>query len=454
MWSTTPPTVAGMPLVGAWKMVGQKMHRAVHEQHERLGDLYRFRLGPTQIWSVRDPAVVEDILVHRREVWQKTRSPTYKILSELLGQGLVTADGPTWLKHRRLAQPAFHKERLARFAAQMAEAAENTAQRFDDAARRGETIDVLREMLLFTQRVIGLTMLSIDLAGERSRALATALEEGLRAVEARTSTILPLPPWIPTASVRTLRRSRAALDELVFAVIAERRALRRAGNAANLNGDLLDMLMDAVDDDTKETLTDVELRDEVMTIFLAGHETTSNLLSWCLVALHDTPAIDQALSSSLTGVSPLSLSRPSTTPTLLDRVIDETLRWRPPVWAVDRAAASKTTLSSYPVAAGDVAIISPWALHHHPRYWPEAERFNPDRFLPEAVAARPRSAFLPFLAGNRKCIGDQFALSEARIALATWLPRFRLSFAHTRQEEELAVTLRPRGPLMAHVERR
>jgi cytochrome P450 len=443
-----------MPLVGAWRMLGQQMHRSVHREHERLGDVYRFRLGPLQVWSVRDPALVEELLVHRRDVWQKTGSATYRILSELLGQGLVTSDGPTWLKHRRLAQPAFHRERLARFAVQMAEAAETTAQRFEVAARRGETIDVLREMLLFTQRVIGLTMLSIDLDGDRGRVLASALEEGLRAIEARTSTVVPVPPWIPTASVRALGRSRATLDGLVFTLIAERRARRAAGQGAGPEGDLLDLLMDAVDEETQASLSDVELRDEVMTIFLAGHETTSNLLSWAFAALHDHPSIDQALSSSLTGVSPLSLVRPSTTPTLLDRVIDESLRWRPPVWAVDRAASTATTLGDYAVSPGDLVLVTPWALHHHPRYWPDPERFDPDRFLPDVVADRPKFAYLPFLAGNRKCIGDQFALSEARIALATWLPRFRIRFEAPVHGEELAVTLRPHGPLTAHVERR
>ena len=450
-----PPTVEGLPLVGAWRMVGARMHHAVQAEHERLGDVYRFRLGPTRLWAVRDPVLVEEILVHRRDVWQKTGSPTYAILRELLGQGLVTADGPAWLKHRRLAQPAFHRERIARFSLIMARVAEDTAARFDEAASRGEVVDIGREMLLFTQRVIGLTMLSVDLAGERGRVLAGALDEGLHAIEARTSSLVPLPPWVPTPSGRALRRSRAALDELVFALIAERRKRRTAGGAPGGDGDLLDMLMDAVDEDTGASLSDVELRDEVMTIFLAGHETTSNLLSWVFVALHEQPALADTLAASLAGTAPLSLARPSSTPTLLDRVIDETLRWRPPVWAVDRAAATATTLGGYAVATGDLVLVTPWALHRHPEFWPDAERFDPDRFLPEAVAARPKLASLPFLAGNRKCIGDQFALSEARIALGTWLPRFTVTLASpTRPAEELAVTLRPRGPLLARLTRR
>jgi len=450
-----PPTVDGLPLLGSLHMLGPRMHRALQEQHERLGDVFRFRLGPERLWSVRDPEVVEDILVHRRDVWQKTDSPTYAILAELLGQGLVTADGPGWLKHRRLAQPAFHRERITRFSTTMAAVAEQTAARLEQAAHSGAPLDIAQEMLSFTQRVIGLTMLSVDLGGDRGRLLGAALDDGLRAIEARTSSVLPLPAWLPTSTNRTLKRSRHTLDALVFALIAERRQRRARGDVAAADGDLLDMLMDAVDEDTGASLSDVELRDEVMTIFLAGHETTSNLLSWCFVALSADPDLGDALAASLAGTAPLALARPSATPTLLDRVIDEALRWRPPVWAVDRAAATSTTMAGYAVARGDLVLIAPWVLHRHPQFWPDAERFDPDRFLPDAVSARPKLAFLPFLAGNRKCIGDQFALSEARIALATWLPRFRVSLtAPTIPGEELAVTLRPRGALLARVTRR
>jgi len=448
----TPPTESGLPILGATHLLGKDMHRKIGEAHDRHGDIFFCRTGPLRLWSVRDPAVLEHILVRDRNIWRKTGSPAYETLSELLGQGLVTAEGDAWLKHRRLAQPAFHRERVMGFARTMARLAEDTAVRLERAADDGATVDVAHEMLLFTQRVIGLTMLSIDLAGPRGEVLGEALTVGLHAIETRTNQLLRPPLWLPTPTTLAVKRSRKVLDALVYELIGERRARRARGEVAGPDGDLLDLLMDATDDDTGEALTDEELRDDVMTIFLAGHETTSNLLNWTFVALAGHAEIDEALATSLRGTDPLSVARPSEQPTLLDRVVDESMRWRPPVWTVDRVAQQETTIGPYPVPAGDVVLVNPWAMHRNPTYWPDPERFDPDRFLPERVASRPKLAFLPFIAGNRKCIGDVFALTEAKIALATWLPRVKVTPIEPVREA-LAVTLRP-ASLRARITRR
>jgi cytochrome P450 len=450
---TAPPHIPGLPLLGALDMVRSAMHRNVASKHDELGDVYTFNLGGKRLWAVRDPQAIEDILVKDRAVWQKTGSPAYETLSELLGQGLVTAEGPAWLKHRRLAQPAFHRERIARFTSTMARLANDVADRFGAAADAGGDVDIAHEMLLYTQRVIGMTMLSVDLDGPQGQRLAVALDLALKAVEHRANNPFAPPLWVPTPINRSLKRARAILDELVYSLIAERRARRASGTVAGADGDLLDMLMDAVDEDTGATLSDVELRDDVMTIFLAGHETTSNLLSWTFVALSHNPAIATALAAELAGTDPLAAARPSSSPTLLDRVVDESMRWRPPVWTVDRVAQTESTIAGHHVRVGDIVLVSAWALHRHPTYWPDAERFDPERFTEAAVATRPKLAFLPFLAGNRKCIGDAFALAEAKIALATWIPRFALTL-RAFPDEELAVTLRPRGSVLASVTRR
>jgi cytochrome P450 len=447
-----PPTVKGKPILGASHLLGPGMHRRLGEAHDVYGDLYFFRAGPARLWSVRDPDVVEDILIRDRLTWQKTGSPAYQTLAELLGQGLVTAEGPQWLKHRRLSQPAFHRERIGRFMGTMHQLAEDTAQRLLKAADDGADIDVAHEMLLFTQRVIGVTMLSIDLAGARGQALAEALDTGVHAVEVRTNTLLRLPLWVPTPINRDLVRTRRTLDELIYGLIAERRAQRQRGEGAGADGDLLDMLMDATDEDSGEALTDTELRDDVLTIFLAGHETTSNLLSWTFLALAQHPHIADALATELAGVDPLDAARPRATPSLLDRIVDESMRWRPPIFLVDRVAQNDTTIGPYEVKRGDLVLVNLWALHRS-KHWPDPERFDPDRFLPDAVKARPKMSFLPFLAGNRKCIGDVFALSEAKIALATWLPRLRVAPTGV-VGETVAVTLRPTGGMPSRVTRR
>jgi len=169
--------------------------------------------------------------------------------------------------------------------------------------------------------------------------------------------------------------------------------------------------------------------------------------------LSQNPAIATALAAELAGTDPLAAARPSSSPSLLDRVVDESMRWRPPVWTVDRVAQTESSIAGFHVDVGDIVLVSAWALHRHPTWWPDAERFDPERFTEAAVAARPKMAFLPFLAGNRKCIGDAFALAEAKIALATWIPRFVLTL-RAFPDEELAVTLRPRGTVLASVTRR
>ena len=421
-----PPEVKGLPFVGAINVMNAQMHRNITKQHDLLGDIFRFPFAGMRLWAVRDPAVVEDVVVKDRVLWQKTGSRSYGTLREMLGEGLVTAEGPGWLKHRRLAQPAFHRERIAGFMATMKRFADDVADRFAAAADAGTVIDVGREMLFYTQRVIGQTMLSVDLAGPRGKELADALEGSLHSLDERSNSLVRLPLWAPTPTNRALVKGRRTLDALVYELIAERRARRAAGVVVEggAHGDLLDMLMDAVDEDTGATLSDEELRDDVMTIFLAGHETTSNLLAWTFAALATRPDVDDALAKDLGSKDAIAWARPSPSSTLLDRVIDESMRWRPPVWTVDRVAQRDGSLGEFDVVAGDIVLVSAWALHHHQKFYPEPERFEPDRFLDDVVAGRPRYAFLPFLAGNRKCIGDTFALAEAKIALATWLPRF------------------------------
>jgi cytochrome P450 len=449
-----PPQVKGWPVVGAPWMFGKDMHRGLAAQHDTLGDVYFFTAMGRRIWMLRDPALVEQVLMTDRELWQKTDSPAYDALRTLLGEGLVTAEGPAWLKHRRLAQPAFHRERIAGFTEIIARCAADVADAFAASARAGAGRDLAADMLAFTQRVIAKTMLSIDIDAAEGESLGAALDKALHAVERRANAPVSAPLWLPTKNNRDLKSARTVLDALVYSVIDERRAARAAGHTPEGKGDLLDMLLDAVDEDSGERLTREELRDDVMTIFLAGHETTSNLLSWTFVALAQHADIADALANEWAGRDPREAARPSSTSTLLDRVVDESLRWRPPVWTVDRVAQRAGTLGPYAVDAGDIVLVSPWAMHHHARYWPEPERFDPERFAPSqsstSTPPRPRFAYFPFLAGNRKCIGDTFALAEAKIALATWIPRFRF-VVDAVPAEELAITMRPEGGVPARI---
>lgn len=448
---TLAPLHRGRFLVGSLPEFRSASHTFMQRLAADYGDLVRARLGPIELTVLSNPDDVEHVLQTNRANWVKTGSPAYAALRLILGDGLVTSEGDTWLKHRRLVQPAFHRERIAGFAAAMCEEAERTAERFEAVASSGAEVDVAREMVLFTQRVVLRTILSVDPSDEsRANAIADALNEVLHFIDNRTNEFIPLPLALPLPGHRRFKAARAVLQREVARIIAQKRAVRRSGRA-DAGSDLLDMLMAAVDEDTGAVLDDQELFDEVMTLFLAGHETTSNLLSWTLALLSAHQDVDEALAAELrvagAGV-PALMQAP-----LLGRVISESMRMRPPVWTVDRVAVADDVLSGYHVPAGAIALVSPWVMHHSPRFWTDPERFDPARFLPEHESSRPKLAFIPFIAGQRKCIGDQFALMEARIALGTWLPRFKIRAA-TMPDEECAVTLRPRAGLPAHIHAR
>lgn len=446
-----PPQHRGHWLLGVLPDLRDAPHLFLHDLCERHGDVVGMRVGPLRSVVVRDPADVEHILVGNRHNWVKTGSPAYETLKLVIGEGLVTSEGDTWLKHRRLMQPAFHKERLEGFARAMGEEAERTAGRFEEAVRSGALVDVAREMTLFTQRVVLRTILSVDVDDEKTSArVADALATSLAFVEHRTTSLLRLPVSLPLPSHRRFRAARAVLDQEVRRIVAEKRA--RRGPEATAGHDLLDMLMGAVDEETGAALDDKELFDEVMTLFLAGHETTSNLLSWTFALLAANPEVDAALAAELAANGDPTLASVMRLP-LLGRVLSESLRVRSPVWTVDRIAAQDDVLGGFHVPAGTVAFVAPWLVHRNPKLWPDAERFDPDRFLPENEATRHKLAFIPFIAGQRKCIGDQFALMEARLALSTWLPRFRV-VPLAMPAGESTVTLRPKGGLPSRVERR
>jgi cytochrome P450 len=445
-----PPLAPGRPIVGLLPDLIRSPTTFLHALCEAHGDVVRFKLGPLEALVVRDPDDVEHILQRNRANWLKT-GPAYETLKLILGEGLVTAEGDTWLKHRRLVQPAFHKERLDGFARTIEEEALVTAARLERAADSGEVIDVAQEMVLFTQRVVLRTILSVDVDDEKtSRALAAALGVGLQFVEHRTNSLVRLPLSVPLPSHRRFNAARAVLAREVQRIINAKRKARAEGKTGE-RGDLLDMLMDSVDEETHAVLDDKELFDEVMTLFLAGHETTSNLLSWTLALLAEHPDVEGDLVREMT-VGPGGIAG-AMRGALLGRVISESLRVRPPVWTVDRTAVHDDVLGGFRIAAGTLVFVSPWVVHRNPKLWPDAERFDPSRFLPENEEKRHRLAFMPFIAGQRKCIGDQFALMEARIALSTWLPRLSVK-PLGMPEGESVVTFRPKGGLPARIARR
>jgi cytochrome P450 len=419
---------------------------ALLERASRQGDVVRLRLG-REVFLLNHPDHVQHVLHDNHQNYRK--SFFYDRMKPLVGEGLLTANGRDWKRRRRLAQPAFHKERLASFAEIMAAHTSAMLERWSEAADARAPVDVAGEMMRVTLTVVGHALFGADLLAEASGA-GRALTTALRVTNSRFYALVDLPPWLPSPMNVRFSRAMRVLDGLVADVIAA----RRTGGSRD---DLLGMLMDARDADDGSGLSDAELRDEVMTMVLAGHETTANALSWALYLLASAPEVDRRLHAESARVLGARAATLADLPELdyVARANQEAMRLYPPAWIFGREALLADTFGRYRLPAGATVAIAPWLLHRDPRFWREPARFDPDRFLPEETARRPRFAYVPFAAGPRMCIGNAFATMEMGIVLAMIASRFRLELVPDRPVAlEPSVTLRPRDGLWMRVTRR
>jgi cytochrome P450 len=376
------------------------------------------------------------------------QAPSLLVTKPLLGNGLVTSDGDFWRRQRRLIQPAFHRQRIAGFGATMTTAAETMIQRWQGAAERGETLDIDKEMMRLTLEVAGKTLFSMDLTGEAEQ-VGQAITFASRYIA--EASIKPFAVYTinwPTPGGLRLRRAISLLDRVVQKIVDTRRRDNRD------EGDLLSMLLQARDEETGAGMDDRQVRDEVMTLLLAGHETTSNTLTWTLYLLSQHPEIAERLR---TEVDQVLAGR---TPTIEDlahlpytrMVIEEAMRLYPPAYVIARLGVEPDVVGGYDIPAQAIITMSPYLTHRLPEFWPQPEKFDPERFTPDKVAERPRYAYIPFGGGPRQCIGNVFALTEAQLVLALIMQRARLSLAPGYQAElEQMITLRPRHGLPMRV---
>jgi len=410
-------------------------------------DLVVWRMGRLHSVFVNRPEWIEHVLLGNHRNY--TKSPfTRQILEPALGRGLLTSEGDFWRRQRRIAAPAFHHKRITAFAEVMAAEARATAADWEAGGRR----DVAADMMALTLRVIARTMFSTAVEDGRTiAAVSRAMDTMLRLGDPSLFDLLGLPEWLPRWRPREQLRAIAELDRVIAGILAER---RRRGDPGE---DLLGMLLSMRDEEAGEGMTDAQLRDEVMTMFLAGHETTANALAWVWYLLGRHPAEEARLHAELDAVlgdrdpgfadlSRLVYAR---------QVFEESMRLYPPAHTISRQAIGPDRLGDTAVPAGAVVTIAPWVTHRNPKLWPDPERFDPDRFQPEAVKARPRFAYLPFGGGPRICIGASFAMTEGVLVLATLARRFRPRLAEDRVVQPVGqITLRPEGGLTMRVERR
>jgi cytochrome P450 len=396
------------------------------------GDVVRLRLMGQTFYLLSRPDLIEYVLVENNRNFTKTR--ILRRNRRLLGEGLLTSEGGLWRRQRRLAQPAFHRRRVAAYGEVMAAFAERELRGW----REGEIVDIHEEMMRLTLEIVAKCLFDADVR-EEARGVGEAMKVALEDFSSQRRPIR-LPKSIPTP--RNIRFEMAArrLDAIVHTIIEER---RRSGEEDR--GDLLSMLMLA-EDESGERMTNKQLRDEVMTLFLAGHETTANALSWAFWLLSLNPEAEARLAEELGRVLGDRLPSVADLPNLpyVERVVKESMRLYPPGWVMGREAVEECEVGGYRMPAGTTALMSQWVMHRDPRYHDDPERFDPERWTAGYEERLPRFAYFPFGGGPRQCIGAGFAMTEARLILAAVAQRFRMELAPGQTVKPYAsITLRP-----------
>jgi cytochrome P450 len=421
----------------------------VRGRFESYGDIYYVPNSDGGLFVLRHPDHLREVLATRASSFGKQHS-AFTQLSRVLGEGLLISEGDTWTRQRRMLAPGFAPPRMRAYGDIMVDEARRTANRWSD----GTTVALEREMTELTLRIVSRTLFGHDVSKEDTRAIARAMSS----FQGSLSSPDLLPAWVPLPGRRELAHSLAELDRIVYRLIRERRA---AGASHAERPDLLQLLVDAVDPEAKADttasaarLSEREVRDQLVTFFLAGHETTSQALTWAFYCLSQTPAAERALHAELESVlgdrEPTfdDLERLPYT----EQVMLEAMRLYPPVYAIARRAREDTEVGGYRVPRGSEVMIWVYMTHRDERFYPEPEAFRPERFEKEKLAALPKLAYLPFGAGPRACIGKSFAIMEARLILATLAQRYRLSLARgKRVVPRPQITLVPKNGIQMKV---
>jgi len=405
---------------------------------ERYGDFIRLTLGGRRAVILNHPEDIRNVLVVNPGSYQKVVRPGAE--RTLVGDGLLRSEGEFHRRQRRLIQPSFHRQRIAEYAAVMSD----YAQRWSERWRDGAEVDMAAEMNALTLAIVAKTLFDANVEGEAS-AVREALGLAMKLMSAnRFSPLAPLLRRLPLPAHRRLAQAEATLDAIVLQIIEDRR--EKDGD----HHDLLATLIEAVDVEGDGTgMTDQQLRDEVMTLFVAGHETTSNWLTWTWYLLAQYPEVAERLHGELKAVLG---DRPATfedVPQLpyTRLVLTESLRVYPPVWTMARQAATETEIRNVTIPTGTIVLLSQWVVHHDSRWYADPYTFDPERWR-DLLPNLPRLAFFPFGAGPRICIGEPFAWMEATLILATLIRAFRADLAPNQKViPEPLVTLRPKGGL-------
>lgn len=434
-----PPGPKSSSILGNLPLAAPDALELLKRWASQYGDIFYYRALWMHVYFLNRPDYIDYVLVRNPGNFRK--DPALRNMRWLLGEGLLTSEGESWKRQRRLIQPAFHRDRIASYADIMTNCAREALSQW----RGGAAIEVHGEMMRLTLRIVMLCLFGVE-TGETA-AISRSLDTLMRG---NTGHRLMIPNWLrrlPLPGSGGFRRAAKTLDRAVSQVIAQRRA------AAMERGDLLGLLMAAQDEDGAR-MDDRQIRDEVMTFFLAGHETTALTLSWTLYALSRNPDAERKLHEEVDRVLHGRLASLADVPALVwtGAVVKEAMRLYPPAWGLGRVAMREFELAGYRVPKGAIIVMSPWVMQRDERYFSSAENFDPSRWINGQTQNLPRFAYFPFGGGPRQCIGNNFASLEAVLVLAAIAQRFEVRLDRSVSVVPVAgFTLRPRDAMPGRI---
>lgn len=446
-----PPGPADRGIIGNFPLGSRDPLGLFRQWAAEYGDIFHYRVLHRHVYALNHPDLVKDVLLTNARNFIK--GDALRNNRRIFGNGLLTNEGEPWRQQRRLMQPAFRHDRIQAYGEGMVGHAERMIAGWHD----GESRDIYDDMMRVTLKIVTEELFAVQIAADRDR-FAAGINTLFELSSGGRILMPPLLRMVPTPGNLRYHRAARKLDDIVYGLIRKRKA--EMAQAAVESDDLFSVLLRATDENGL-AMSDKQIRDEVLTLLLAGHETTAVALSWTWYLLAQHPHVERTLWSELHRVLNGRSPRPQDLPDLpyTERVIKEAMRLYPPIWAIVRSPVSDCEIGGYRVPAGSTILMSQWIMHHDPRYYPEPERFDPDRWLeersPGTPSGIPKFAYFPFGAGPRTCIGASFAMMEAVLVLATTAQHFQVRLAPGIVPEPTpTITLRPKGGIKVVLSRR
>ena len=440
-----PPSPDRLPFLGHLTMFRRDPLKFLVDSAREYGDLVFFKFGPQDLYLLNHPDYIKDVLVTNNRNFVKSRG--LQMAKKFLGESLLTSDGEFHRRQRRLAQPAFHRQRINGYASVMTGYGARTRNRWQP----GESLDIWQEMMRLTLAIVGKTLFDADVEAEAPE-IGAALTDVMQLFERITNPFGGLLEKLPLPGNFRWLKAKQRLDATIYRIINERRA------TSEDRGDLLSMLLLAQDEEGDGgSMTDVQLRDEAMTLFVAGHESTANALTWTWYLLSQHPEVEAKLHQEIDAVLGGRLPTANDVARLryTEMVFAESMRLYPPAWILGRRVLKDYDVGGYVVPANSIVLMSQWVMHHDSRYYPDPFKFDPERWTTEEREARPKFSYFPFGGGPRVCIGEQFAWMEGALLIATIAQQWKLRLASDQRVEPKAmITLRPKYGMRMVVEAR